>query len=216
MFIFSSQQLLANTLKITPTLSFYSTKLVGEDESAGTDGKLISNLNTLSGLTMSYAFSQSFHLFLSYLTGSVQFDNTQDVINGDEGYTRTKMSAGIRYIAFSIVAFRFLYNIDKEIGFEIDSTNKAVLKDESINYLSAYYDQIVYMGGMINAGFYIGHELSSSSDSFSNKSASEYGLFTFIDNLKLSYYLRNVSKESDNLVFTQNDSIFELNYTFSF
>ena len=221
--IFITMLLIVNTtygkaFRVTPYISLYSTTLIGTDDVLNADGKLVSNSNLLTGLKMSYSLSQAFNLVFDYSTGAVGYDNTQEVISGDDSYTKSKISLGTRWILHPRVVFKFLFNIDEEIGFSIDTANdnKALLVAEPINYFSIYYDQIVFMGGGMYSGFFIGYSPNSSSDTYFARTSTEYGLFFVLQGFRASYKIENKTKESDDLKFTEDDSALELSYTFRF
>ena len=207
-----------NAFRVTPYISLYSTTLTGTDDALNADGKLVSNSNLLAGLKMSYSLSQAFNLVFDYSTGSIAYDNTQDVISDNDSYTKSKISLGTRWILHPRVVFKFLFNIDKEVGFTIVTTdnNKAMLDAEPINYFSINYDQIVFMGGGTYSGFFIGYSPNSSSDTYFARTSTEYGLFFVLQGFRASYKIENKTKESDDLKFTEDDSALELSYTFRF
>ena len=100
----------ANTLRIGFTGSLFSKKLTGEDSSSGDEGNLVSNTNFHYGLNFRYAMSKSFHFILNYYNKSIDFDNTQEIIAGEEAFVLTQIETGVKWIVHPTVAFRILFN----------------------------------------------------------------------------------------------------------
>lgn len=218
--IISSSAANANALRLSLVSSFYSTNLVGEDNTSGTSGKLVSQSNLHYGLKLSYAVSQSFRLEFAHKLSSYDFDNTDDLIIGDTKVDASSTEIGIKWIMFAMTAFRFSIMSEDVVAFELDNSNKAKLFKSKINAFHLHYDQILYLGSSVFAGIKLGYEMGLSGDEISNKQGSSYGAFVILNtgmgSFEGFYELKNTTKETDSLDFSDEDSIFNIIYTVSF
>jgi hypothetical protein len=221
-FIFSlllTQTAYANALRFSLLSSFYSTTLIGES-AGGASGKLVSQANLHYGLKISYAMSQSFRLEFSHKLRSFDFDNTDDLILGDTKVDISATEFGIKWIMFARSAFRFSLVSEELVAFELDNNNKAKLFTDKINALHIHFDQILYLGSSIFAGVKLGYEMGLGGDTITNKQGSSYGAFIILNtgmgSFEGFYELKNTTKETDDLDFSDEDSIFNIIYTVSF
>lgn len=206
----------ANTVRIGASASLFSDKLVGVSKTTSEEDKLVSNTNFHYGLNFRYALSQSFHMVLNYTNKSIDFDNTQEIIAGEEAFVLTQVEAGVRWIIHPRVAFRILFNADEELAFTVNEDNQAEVFSENLNYLSVYYDQVVFLGGSMFSGFKVGYDLPASGDQITNRTAVKYGVFAVLNSFEIHYEIRNKTKETDTLEFTDDESVLNFTYTFRF
>ena len=134
------------------TASLLSKNLTGVD-SAGDEGNLVSSTNFHYGLNLRYALSKSWHFLLNYQNKSYSFDNTQEVIEGEEAFTLSQTSTGVRWVIHPRVAFRFLLNVDEQLAFSVNASDLAEVYSENLSYASIFYDQVVFMGRSMFSGF---------------------------------------------------------------
>lgn len=202
-------------------LTSISSKQINAEDSVGEDGTLISNGNFTYGLGFSYGLSQSWHVLLGHESKTYAFDNTEKVIAEDESISVGMSYIGLRWILFTRTSLRFLINSEENIGYEVNSDGKAILYKEGLNYMSLYYDQIVYLGVSLFAGFKVGYEMTSSSTLIEERSASKYGVFMTLNTsgwgqVEAYYEFRNITKSDENLNFVENDANLNLTYTVGF
>ena len=123
--------------------SLYSKVLTGVDTDTQTEGEIVSNSNLNFGFQTEYSMSNSLRFLFDYTSRSVSFDNTDNVINGNTDFDTSSMRFGIKWIAFARTAFRFLYTIEQDVGFEVVNF-KAEIFTENSSYLTLYYDQMFF------------------------------------------------------------------------
>jgi len=201
--------------------SFSSKKLVGEDLITATEGTIVSNANMTYGLKMSYGLSPSWHFLLGHEIRNYAFDNTENIIAGEEAIDANTTEIGMRWIVFSRTALRFLFLMDDSVAFKVDANNKAVLYTENLKYFSIYYDQIVYLGTTIFAGFKIGTDLPTSGNDIIDRTGTKYGVFITLNTTGLGQFegyfeMKESYKEDDNLSYTENDANLNITYTVGF
>jgi hypothetical protein len=205
----------AQVFKVGLHTSIYSTTLTGSDNS-DTDGKLVSNSNLFYGLNLAYGITKRLHFLLDYTTGTISYDNTKSILNGDSNFQVSKLATGVKFIAFPRVAFRAYFNSDDDLAFKVDETNQASVYSENLNYLSVFYDQIVFMGGAMYSGFKLGYDISTSGTDTTDRTGSTIGLFGVIHGLSVDYEIRSITKSNSSLDFEENDTALKLQYLFSF
>lgn len=210
---------IASKLSLGLRAASYSKKIVGVDSTASVDGEIVSNSNINYGFEFEYSLSKSLRLLGSYESRSLKFDNSSDVIEGSTEFESTAMTFGFKWILFSRTALRFLYNIEQATAFKVNS-GKAKIYTEASSYITTYFDQILYLGSSVYSGFRLGFDISSSGNYVSNRSATRYGVFvimnTFMGQFESFYEIKNITKESSSLDFTEKDSILNFVYRVRF
>ncbi len=194
----------------------FSKTLIGTDKVTGMDGKLVSNGNLQYGVDLSFSMTNSMQLLLAYTSRSVDFDNSNNIIAGDEKFDMSNTSLGFRWIALRSVAFRLLYTMDKDLGFNLNGSNQAVLYAENIGYVSLFWDQIVFLYNSFYAGFKLGYDVNASAETNEGRQGGRAQLFTVIDGLEISYEIKDITKNNASFDFTQKDNILSLGYRLRF
>jgi hypothetical protein len=209
----------ANKLSIGLIGSLYSKKLIGENAVSGVSGEVVSNTNINYGLEFEYSISRSLRFLGSYKSRTVEFDNTDDVITGETIFNTSASSMGLKWILFSRTALRFIYNLEKDLGFKVVN-DKAEIFVENSNYLTVFYDQIIFLGKSIYSGFRLGSDITSSGDRLSDRNATRYGVFITMNSgmgqLESFFEVKNIAKSSSSLDFTEKDSILHFTYRLIF
>jgi hypothetical protein len=209
----------ANKLTIGLIGSSYSKTISGENAVSGVEEEIVSNTSIHYGLELEYSVTHTLRFIASHVSGSVEFDNSESTTNGETYFDTSVSSAGFKWIVFSRTALRFLYNIEKDIGFNIVDS-KAEIFVENSNYLTVFYDQIVFLGPSMYSGFRIGSDLGSSGDKLSNRTATRYGLFIVINSVvgqfEGFFEVKSISKESSSLDFEEKNSVAHLSYRLIF
>lgn len=218
---FLTASLSAHAFRMTLLTSFDSKKLTGTDAATQADGNLISNANFNYGLNLSFGFSKNLHLLLGYQSRSYDFDNTENIIEGESAVDANKTEIGLRWILFARTALRFNIVSEDTIGFSVNANNRVELFTENINYLNIYYDQIVYMGGRFFGGFKVGYDIPANGTEIQDRSSTKYGVFVTMNTSGLGQFegyfeIINTDKSDDNLAYTESDQNFNLNWTVSF
>ncbi len=147
---------------------------------------------------------------------SVEFDNSNSVISGENSADITRTSVGARIIIHPRIAFRTYYNIQQDVGFTVNAANEAEIFEETVNYVSLWYDQIVFLGSSYIAGFRLGYEVPASGDQLSDRSATTGVAFFNYGMLLLDYSVTNIKKFSDDLTYEETDSRFNVGFGLSF
>ena len=182
----------------------------------GEEGKLVSNTNFHYGVHFAYLAGKGFQFLLDYSNKSYSFDNTQEIITGEESFSLTKTSIGMRWIAHPRVALRLHLNFDEDIVFTVDENNQALIEPEKIMYPSIFYDQILFLGGTMYSGFKLGYELGGAGETIKNRTALQYGVFAVLNAFEINYMVKNITKENDTLEFTETESALNFIYLFRF
>lgn len=216
LFIFISFSAKANISNLGIFASIYSKKLTGTLDSTGTEGKLVSSSDLHYGLDLEYAFSPAFRFIFNYQTGNVDFDNTDNIITGEESFDINSTKLGFRWIIHPRVAFRSLLNLDKELAFDVNGSNQAEVYSESVNYLSVFYDQIVFLGTAFYSGFRLGYDIPASGDTIEDRTGNFFSVFAVIGNLEISYNYKKVTKSNNDLTFEEIDSALNFSYGLRF
>ena len=196
--------------------SILSDKITGIDNDTGEEGKLVSNTNFHYGIHFAYLMGSGFQILLDYQNKSYDFDNTQEIITGEESFSLTKTSIGMRWIAHPRIALRLHLNFDEDIVFTVDENNQALIEPEKIIYPSIFYDQILFLGGSMYSGFKVGYELGGTGETIKNRTALQYGLFAVLNAFEINYMIKNITKENDTLEFTETESALNFIYLFRF
>lgn len=190
--------------------------MTGVDKITEEEGKLVSNTNFHYGIHFAYLMGKGLQFQLNYLNKNYSFDNTQEIIEGEETFTLTNTQLGIRWIALSRVAFRLLINVTEDLAFTVNQTNQAVLTQESLVYPTIFYDQIVFLGGTMYSGFKVGADVGGSGETIENRQAIHYGVFAVLNAFEVDYTISNITKETEALDFTETESSLQFKYLFRF
>ncbi len=193
-----------------------SKEMTGVDKVTEEEGKLVSNTNFHYGVHFAYMMGNSLQFQMNHLNKNYSFDNTQEIIAGEEAFSITNTQLGFRWIALSRVAFRLLINFAEDLVFTVDSNNQAVLEQESLIYPSVFYDQIVFLGGTMYSGFKVGADIGGSGDTIENRQAVHYGVFAVLNAFEINYIVSNITKETESLDFTETESSLQFKYLFRF
>ena len=193
-----------------------SKTLTGVDDATDTEGKLIANSNLQYGVHTSIPFSAGLRFDLNYYNRKIVFDNTKDVIEGEDTYQADMTNFGIRWIIHPRIGLRFLYNLSKEISFEVNPTDQAVVDVEQVNYVSVHYDQIVFLGGSSYSGFRLGYETNADGENIEDRQGTLASVFAVIGGLDLSYNIAQIKKFRGDLSLEENDSFVSAKYTAKF
>jgi hypothetical protein len=215
-----------NKLGIGITSSSYSKKIFGKSSTSSTKAKIVSNWNIHSGLELEYSITKYLRVLGSYASRPIEFNNSKSTINRDTSFNTSSMIFGLKWIVFSRTALRFLYNIEKDIGFEV-AAGKTEIYSDNTSYLTVIYDQIIFLGPSIYStfrhrgnsmysGFRLGYDLGINGQRLSNKKVIRYGIFgvlnSYIGQFEAYFELKNITKDSSNYDFTEEDSILHITY----
>ena len=193
-----------------------SKEMVGVDKVTEEEGKLVSNTNFHYGIHFAYLMGKGFQLLLNQQNKAYSFDNTQEIIAGEDTFVLTNTQFGFRWIALSRVAFRVLLNSGEDLVFTVDENNQAVLEKESLFYPTIFYDQIVFLGGTMYSGFKVGADFGGAGDTIENRQAVHYGVFAVLNSFEIDYTISNITKETETLDFTETESSLQFKYLFRF
>ena len=213
--LFFSISCYAQVFKVGLQTTIYSTKLTGSDN-LDLEGNLISNSNFFSSLDLAFGITKRLHFLVDYTAGAISFDNTKDVIAGDSEFQVSRVAAGVKFIAFSRVAFRAYFNTYDDLAFEVNESNQAIVYSEKLNYLSLFYDQIVFMGGAMYSGFKLGYDIPTSGTETTDRTGNTVGLFAVIHGFTIDYEVKSITKSNSSLDFEENINVLKLKYLFSF
>ncbi len=194
----------------------FSKSLNGTLTGTDTEGKLVSNGNFHYGIKTGFSMTNSIALLIEYNSREVDFDNSNNIISGEEVFKVDSTSVGLRFILMPRVAIRTMYTMEKDLGFELDGNNKAVIYTEDIGYLTIYYDQIVFLSAGMYSGFKLGYDLPASGANNLDRTGTRINLFANIHNFETSYELRSFTKNNSTLDFVEKDAVLTISYRLTF
>lgn len=196
--------------------SLYSKNLNGTLRDSGGEGKLVSNSNLHYGFNFGYSLTGSLRFLFEYQSREIDFDNTEKIIAGDKSFEVSSLKAGLRLIAHPRVAFRLMMSSEKDIAFDINDSNQAMVYAETMTYFSVFYDQIILLSPDMFSGFRLGYDIPISSDTIQDRSGNSVGIFGVIGSLEVNYTVKKITKSNSDLDFDESDSALNFIYSFVF
>lgn len=193
-----------------------NTKIISAKSDDGAEGRLVSKTTFNPKLKITYSLTPSFKLSASHTQLNYQFDNTQEIIADETVFSFGESELGLTWILFSVSAFRFTYTSGQEMGFILNESNQALIFQEEITYSSLFYDQILWLGEGYYFGFSVGLDLSTSSETLEDRSASLFKAFASWGSLSAFYQIKNTTKDGGPLSYEDKDTSFALTYALSF
>lgn len=194
--------------------------LEATDKVTGNEGKLEATGNFHYGLNLEFSLSKSFRANIGAWQRSYSFNNEKEIIADEPTIDTTDVYLGFKWIVFSRTALRFDFHFADEVAFTQNTSNQAVLFKEGITFIDVNFDQIVYLTAKFYLGFKLGSELLISSSDIESRSEIHYGAFlnynSFLGALEVYLQLKDVTKDTEDLDFVQNDINLNLNYTLRF
>lgn len=195
--------------------SFYSTSIAGVNELNSIDQKIKSHSSLGTEINLSFSLSKRLQLLIDYADGEVEFDDSEINFSGEPKFSYTNGSVGFRYIFHPRVAFRFYMNSIEDVAFNFED-NEIDLYKERINFLSVYYDQIVFMGRGMYSGFKLGYDVSADGVNTIGRNGHHIMPFMVIYGFTVEYKISEYTKSNEDLDFEQSDRLLTMKYMFSF
>ncbi len=195
--------------------SFYSTSLNGVNELNSIDKNIKSQSSFGTEINLNFSLSKRLQLLIDYADGEVVFDDSEVSFSDESKFSYTNASVGFRYIIHPRVAFRAYINSIEDAAFNFENDEIDLYK-ERINYLSVFYDQIVFMGRGMYSGFKLGYDISADGVNTLSRTGHHIVPFMVVYGLTIEYKISEYTKANENLDFEQNDKLLTMKYMFSF
>lgn len=194
----------------------YHGKTISAKDVFGNTAKLVTESSTDPAFKFTYRLTKTWDVFYSYEQQTYEFKNDKGFITGETKFSSTSQGFGVRWIFLNSVAFRILYIMEYQFGFEVNGSNLAEIFKERVGYSSFFYDQILYTGPGYYLGFSAGIDLSANSANISNRSASHIIGFLKMGPYGISAEIINTTAESDAWKYETQDKLIKLSYTLGF
>lgn len=197
-----------------------SLTLSGKDKTTGGEGTLASNSNLNLAFSYTWYMTKRLHFKLNYYARKLKFKEDNGNIEGSDSIDSNLQEVGLRYVLYPKIAFS-IYNVSEtDVAFVVNSSNKIELVSSSLSFIRLFFHHILIPSRRVNIGYDLTYDLNSSTDLIKNRSAIGGDIFILFgkQQLKSRVYFgtRKITKETDDLDFTQTSSLFGASLTYIF